>query len=62
MFLRALEACAQHSQCWMIFDLSFMDSENLWPYLEKAYPNSAVAPHNLPGLLPSARAGFDSAE
>jgi len=62
MFLRALDACAQRSQGWMIFDLSFMDSENLWPTLEKAYPTSAVAPHNLPGLLPAARAGFDSAE
>jgi uncharacterized lipoprotein YddW (UPF0748 family) len=61
-FLRALEACTQRSQGWMIFDLSFMDSENLWPYLEKAYPSNAIAPHNLPGLLPSARAGFDSAE
>ena len=61
-FLRALEACTQRSQGWMIFDLSLMDEQNLWPYLEKAYPTSATAPHNLPGLLPSARAGFDSAE
>ena len=35
VFLRALEACTQRSQGWMIFDLSFMDSENLLPYLEK---------------------------
>ncbi len=61
-FLRALEACTQRSQGWMIFDLSFMDDQNLWPYLEKAYPTSAIAPHNLPGLLPTARAGFDSVE
>lgn len=61
-FLRALEACTQRSQGFMIFDLSFMDSEDLWPYLEKAYPNTAVAPHDLSGLLPSARSGFDSAE
>jgi uncharacterized lipoprotein YddW (UPF0748 family) len=62
MFLRALEACAQRSQGWMIFDLSLMDEQDLWPYLEKAYPTSAIAPHNVPGLLPSARAGFDIAD
>ena len=61
-FLRALEACTKRSQGWMIFDLSLMDEQNLWPVLEKAYPTPALAPHDLPGLLPSARSGFDSAE
>ncbi len=61
-FLRALEACSRRSQGWMIFDLSFMDDLNLWPSLQKAYPDSAPAPHTLTDLLSAARTGLDSSE
>ena len=62
VLLRALEAATRHGQGWMIFDLSYIDTYDWWPVLEKAYPKEAPPPERLPGLLSALRSATDAAQ
>lgn len=53
--VRALQAAARQGQGWMIFDLSYIDQFQWWPYLDKAYPSDAPPPERLPQLLTAIR-------
>ncbi len=60
--LSALAAAGKNGQGWMIFDISYIDTYNWWPYLERAYPTEAVPPTSLTELLTAARSARDAAE
>lgn len=53
--IRALQAAARQGEGWMIFDLSYIDQFNWWPYLEEAYPADALPPERLPDILTAIR-------
>jgi uncharacterized lipoprotein YddW (UPF0748 family) len=61
-FIKALDAAGRQSQGWMIFDLSYVNDYNWWPYLESAYKFNVTPPERLKGVLSEIRAARDEAE
>lgn len=49
--LQAIQAGLQESQGVMLFDLVYVIQNNLWGVLEQAFPQPAVAPHDVAELL-----------
>ena len=39
----------------MLFDLSHIEDYRLWPILEEMFPDTKIAPHDVPDLLPAVR-------
>lgn len=58
-FLKALDTAAKQGQGWMIFDLSYIDQYQWWPYLERASPKEAAVPHTSPEVLSALRGAMD---
>jgi hypothetical protein len=50
-FLQALQAGLQESQGVMLFDLVYVIQNSMWGLLEQAFPQPAIAPHDVPELL-----------
>jgi hypothetical protein len=61
-FVKALDAAGRQSQGWMIFDLSYINDFNWWPYLESAYRTDAPSPEKLKGVLSEIRTARDEAQ
>jgi len=61
IFAKALDAAGRQTQGWMIFDLSYINDYNWWPYLESAYRTDAIAPERLSGVLSEIRSARDEA-
>jgi len=61
VFVKALDAAARQSQGWMIFDISYINDFNWWPYLEAAVRSDAPPPERLPGMLSEVRSARDAA-
>jgi uncharacterized lipoprotein YddW (UPF0748 family) len=49
--LQAIQASTQETQGVMLFDLVYVIQNNLWGVLEQAFPQPAIAPHDVPELL-----------
>jgi hypothetical protein len=60
-FVKALETAGRQTQGWMIFDLSYINDYNWWPYLESASKADAPAPEKLKGVLSEIRSARDEA-
>lgn len=60
-FIKALDAAGRGSQGWMIFDLSYVNDYNWWPYLEAAYKTDAIPPERLRGVLEEIRSAREEA-
>ena len=60
--IRALETAAQQGQGWMIFDITYIEEFGMWDTLEKGFPQDAVSPETIPGLLEQVRSARDSIE
>jgi uncharacterized lipoprotein YddW (UPF0748 family) len=60
-FLEALNAAARQSQGWMVFDISYINDFNWWPYLESAARSDAMSPERLRGVLSEIRTARDEA-
>ena len=46
----------------MIFDISYINDYNWWPYLESAYRTDAMPPERLKGVLSEIRSARDEAQ
>ncbi len=60
-FIKALDAAGRQSQGWMIFDISYVNDYNWWPYLEAAYKTDVPSPDRLRGMLSEIRGARDEA-
>lgn len=50
-FLQAIQASLQETQGVMLFDLVYVIQYGLWGVLQQAFPQPAIAPHDVPDLL-----------
>lgn len=50
-FLQAIQASLQETQGVMFFDLVYVMQYSLWGVLQQAFPQPAIAPHDVPELL-----------
>lgn len=53
--LQAIQAGTQETQGIMLFDMVHIINANLWGVVEQAFPQPAVAPHDVPELLEKIR-------
>ena len=60
-FIKALDAAGRQSQGWMIFDISYVNEYNWWPYLETAFRSDVISPERLKGVLSEIRSARDEA-
>ena len=60
-FAKALQAAAASTQGVMIFDVSQVIDNKLWPILAQAFSQPAPAPHQVAGLLDTMRAQRNAA-
>jgi hypothetical protein len=50
-FIQAIQAALQETQGVMFFDLVYVIQNGLWGVLQQAFPQPAIAPHDVPELL-----------
>jgi hypothetical protein len=50
-FLQAIQAAVQETQGVMLFDLVHVIQNSQWGVLQQAFPQPAIAPHDVPDLL-----------
>ena len=60
--LRALKACGEQGEGWMLFDLSYIEEYGWWPILNQVSKKDAKPPHTMPGLLSQIRSARASAQ